>query len=336
MRVVAIVALLLACLAPLPAAAARRPAPAPKPPPQGVVRTGVTLRPVHVRLAETATLDGSAIVDPGVAVRWAPPANDSLLTWSDLRAWRAAGYAGYVGHPRTADTVHVHVSVQAFATGVLSIPGIGFQTIDRDGRRRVSHLPLVQLVVEPMIPANDTSAQLRPLRGPLGAPWWERVPWRWVIAGLALLLAAIVLWRWLSRRRRAVSGPGAPAFVPALDPVQRALAELETLRGLHLPEQGRFGEHAFHLTRIARQFLESVAGTPRPGDSTPELIARLPGAGLGPEDQGALAGLLRSWDLLKFARVGSSAEEARHAETVLESFVRRWAEARSGTASRVA
>ena len=39
---------------------------------------------------------------------------------------------------------------------------------------------------------------------------------------------------------------------------------------------------------------------------------------------------------MKFARVGSSVEEARRAETVLESFVRRWAEARSGAASQVA
>ena len=335
MRVVTIAILGLACLLPFSALAARRPSPAAKPAPQGGVRIGVTLRPVHLRLGEPASVDGSVIVDPGVAVRWAPPANDSLLTWSDLRAWRTAGYAGVAGHPRTADTVHVHVTLQAFATGVISVPGLGFQTIDREGRRRVSHLPLVQLVVEPVIAASDTGAQLRPLRGPLGAPWWEKVPWRWVIAGALLLLVVILVWRRLARRGPAAR-PGAPAFAPAVDPVQRALAELETLRGLRLPEQGRFGEHAFHLTRIARQFLESVAATPRPGDTTPELIARLPGAGLGPEDQGALAGLLRSWDLLKFARVGSSVEEARRAETVLESFVRRWAEARSGAASQVA
>lgn len=291
------------------------------------------VRPSRAHLADPLLYHGAVIVSPGVRVRWVAPRSDSEWTWGSLRPWHHGAEDGSSARGRTiADTFHAEVPLQAWTTGVRSVPGLTFEIEDRSrGARAVNRLPPVRITIEAVIPAGDTSAQLHPLRGPLAAPWWEKVPWRWVIAGLALLLAVILLWRWLARRRRAAR-PAGPASAPLLDPVQQALAELASLRGLHLPEQGRFGEHAFHLTRIARQFLESAAGTPRPGDTTPELIARLPGAGLGPEDQGTLAGLLRSWDLVKFARVGSSREEAARAESSLESFVRRWAEARAGDA----
>ena len=73
---------------------------------------------------------------------------------------------------------------------------------------------------------------------------------------------------------------------------------------------GRFAEHAFHLTRIARCFLEAIAGTPRPGDTTPELIQHLESSSLDHADLVRIAGLFRIWDRLKFARAPSSVEEA--------------------------
>ena len=135
------------------------------------------------------------------------------------------------------------------------------------------------------VPPQDTSARLRPLRGPLGAPWWERR----VVA---------------DRRRRgaragggrscwcgACRGAGPPrrrcAAAPrrARAPDAVALEALAALRARRLPEAGRFAEHALELTRDPAALPRGDAGRRRgPGDSTPELLARLEAAALAPAD----------------------------------------------------
>ena len=97
-----------------------------------------------------------------------------------------------------------------------------------------------------------------------------------------------------------------------------ALEALEALRRLRLPEQGRFAGHAFELTRILRRFLEATQGTPRPGDSTPELVVHLGATQLAPAERKRVAELLAAWDRVKFACAASSPEEARSAEYAVE------------------
>jgi len=99
--------------------------------------------------------------------------------------------------------------------------------------------------------------------------------------------------------------------------------ELAALRRLDLPARGQFGEHALHLTRILRRFLEATAGAASPGDTTPELVDHLRLAKLDPAELRRLEDWLRLWDRLKFARAGSTLEEARRAESNAEAFIRR-------------
>ena len=109
------------------------------------------------------------------------------------------------------------------------------------------------------------------------------------------------------------------------DPAAQALAELEALRRLKLPASARFAEHAFQLGRIVRRFLEATAGTPRPGDTTPEFVTHLEAARLSPEDVQRIRDLMRFWDRVKFARAPETPEEAVQAESAVENLVRRLA-----------
>jgi hypothetical protein len=321
-----------------PAAAKRSVAAAPAPLTREVaVRASVT--PKRVRLGDRVTYAGQVIVPPGVAVQWLPPAGGGSWTWSALRAWRSPGTRGERGARGRgpSDTVHVEAALQAFVVGALAIPGVGFRLTDTPGTpSHVGRLPVVRIVVLSAIASADTAPDLRPVRGPLAAPWWERVPWRWVALGALALGALGMAWVVLARRRRKAGDPGSPLAAAAGDPAARALAELESLRGLTLPEQGRFGEHAFHLTRIARRFVEAVAGTPRPGDTTPEIVEHLRASALAEGDVTALADLFRSWDLVKFARGSTTVDEARRAERALEALVLRWRDARQSAAGKVA
>ena len=216
----------------------------------------------------------------------------------------------------TPDTLYVEAPLQVFRTGVVLIPGLRVQI--QNPRPTLYRLPSVTLIVTSVLTPADSNADLRPVRGPMGAPWWERVPWRWVAlgaVGLALAVAAII--HQLRRKKAPV-----PVPAPVFDPVAAALAEIVALRGLNLPAHGRFAEHAFHLTRIARCFLEAIAGTPRPGDTTPELIQHLESSSLDHADLVRIAGLFRIWDRLKFARAPSSVEEAARAERAVETMVK--------------
>jgi hypothetical protein len=275
----------------------------------------VIVRPDSARLGVPVRYQAWVVLPHETRAQWLPPDGGGAFRWGALLARRSPGGKG-------RDTLALEAMLQVFATGPVSIPGLGVRV--QNGRDRgVRRLPTAHLMVVASPGIADSSAKLRPLRAPLGAPWWERVPWTKVLLALALIAAAIAWWIWGRRRRGVVLAPARGPLVPARDPADTALEELAALRRLDLPGQGRFAEHAFELTRIARRFLEATAGTPRPGDTTPELVSHLEAARLEPGDVTRLSAVLRMWDQVKFARVASSADEARRAEQVVEDLARR-------------
>jgi hypothetical protein len=290
-------------------------------PPQALIAARASIDRGIVHLGERATYRGHVIVRPDAPVRWLVPEATEALTWGERRARRASSFEGGAAHRRRADTVSVEVPLQGFELGRMPVPGLRVE-IDEGSGPRVFRLPTVTLTVVPVLTAADSNADFRAVHGPLAAPWWERVPWRWVILGLLAGAAIVALVVWWRRRRRAPAGT--PVVGPdSRDPLVEALAALETLRGLNLPEHGRFAEHAFRLGQILRRYLEAVTRTTRPGDSTPELLTHLRVAGLESDDLARLSGLLRAWDQVKFAREPFTLDEAIRAERATESFLRR-------------
>jgi hypothetical protein len=275
-----------------------------------------SLSPGHARLGEPVTYHGMVLLPPDVRVQWLPPDSGGAFTWGPLVASRSADTRR--GRGRAArDTLRVSARLQVFALGRVAIPGLPFRAVVGEGGV-VHRLPVVHLVVVPVITAKDSAADLRPVRGPLLAPWWERVPWRIVGLALVVLAAIIALIVWLRRRRRA----GAAVPAPDLTPADEALAALSALRARKLPEHGQFAEHAFQLTQIVRRFLEATVHTPRPGDTTPELLGRVREARLRPDEVSRLASLLQTWDQVKFARAATTVDEARRAEQAVERLIR--------------
>ena len=242
-----------------------------------------------VRLGEPTRYRGRLIVPSSMTrVRWLPPEESEDFTWGS-RSRRGALLP--VAAARRVDTLEVEATLQVFRLGDIAIPGLRFQ-VQEAGRTRIGRLPLVRLnVISVMTPA-DSNATLRPLRGPIAAPWWERVPWTWVVVALLALGGAIAFYLLVEE---APAASRSPVVAPVYDPAAEALAALAALRGLNLPAHGRYGEHAFHLTRIVRRFLEETAHTPRPGDTTPELLGHLERRALEADGSGpageAVAGL---------------------------------------------
>jgi hypothetical protein len=282
-----------------------------------------SVRPGIARIGQPVLYRGRVLVRRGTDLRWQVPADGGAFEWGSPRMRRIPAYSGSRNRSKEvlfADTLQVEVSLQAFTPGMLSVPGLAFEVREANGSRWTGHLPVVRLGVAPVVSPDDTSASLRPLRGPLGAPWWERVPWRIVgLVALATVVVAFIVWRLGRRRAPLVESVRAR---PPKDPATVALEALEALRGLRLPERERFAGHAFELTRILRRFLEATQGAPRPGDSTPELVAHLGATRLAPAERERVAELLAAWDRVKFACAASSLEEARRAEVAVEGLAR--------------
>ncbi len=270
------------------------------------------------RLGEALEYRGWIAVHPGITVRWSAPDRSGDLVWGPVRTGRVPR----PGAEPPADSVWVSVPLQVFATGRVTVPGLGFR-LESGGGVRAGRLPVVRLHVSPTVAASDSNARLRPPRGPIAAPWWERVAWAWVAGAVLAVAAAVVLWRRLRRRRPAPSPAAAPAVARRRDPAAEALAELAALRRRELPAAGRFAEHAFLLGRILRRFLEATVRISRPGDTTPELVRHLEAAGFEAADLERLRGLLRRWDAIKFARLGSDALEAERCEEAVRELVLR-------------
>jgi hypothetical protein len=283
-----------------------------------------SVRPGFARIGQRVLYRGRILLRRGADLRWQVPAGGGAFEWGSPRIQRIPAYSGSRNRAKEAlfaDTLQVEISLQAFAPGMLTVPGLGFEVRETNGSRWTGQLPVVRLAVVPVLNPDDTRASLRPLRGPLGAPWWERVPWPIVgSVALACVVFAFIVWR--MRRRRAPIAEDVRVR-PAKDPVTVAIEALAALRGLRLPEQGRYAGHAFELTRILRRFLEATQDAPRPGDSTPELLVHLGAARLTHAERQNVAELLATWDRVKFARVASSPVEARWAEDAVEGLVRR-------------
>lgn len=278
----------------------------------------VTVSPPVVRLGERAVVRATIVVDPATRAQWLPPDTSAALTWGPRRAWRHPAYAGGGANRASADTIGVEIPVQAFELGRNMLPGL--EIIVGAGENAGTYrMPTTMLTVLPMISPADSQATLKPIRGPLAAPWWERVPWAWVIGGLLLALLIV----WLVRRLRRQKPAAGAAEGPERNPAEIALAALAELRAMGLPESGRMAEHAFRLGQILRRYLEATTRVTKPGDTTPELVLNLAAAGLPKEDQQRLTGLLRVWDRVKFARAPLTPEEAIKSEQAVESFVRR-------------
>lgn len=294
-----------------------------------VFPTRVTVAPSPARLGQRLTYRGSILVEQGWRVRFERPKAGGDLGWGEPRTGRESVRSSRYTSDRFAglDSVWIEAPLQLFTTGTVSVPGPALEVVAPPGAggRSVTHLPTAHLVVLPTITAADSNARLRALHGPLRAPWWERVPWPLVVAAMVVVAAVTGLVVLLRRRRKPAAAAAAPrpAAAPPLDPGAEALAELAKLRALRLPEAGRFADHAFALSRILHRYLEAVVGTPRPGDTSGELVARLRESRLPGEDVNRLEGLLGLWDRVKFARAPLGIEEAVRCEAAVESLVRR-------------
>ena len=163
--------------------------------------------------------------------------------------------------------------------------------------------------VKSVLPADSALRIPKPARP---AILMTGLNWRPLLLALALIAAALGLWRlWIWYRRR----KDAP-----LDPYDAAQREFTRIEGMNLLVSGQGELHAALMSDVMREYLARRVPEIERSHTSSELIAA--GGRIYPA-AGGLGELLWRTDLIKFARIGVTPEEAEKlgasARAVVES-----------------
>jgi hypothetical protein len=163
--------------------------------------------------------------------------------------------------------------------------------------------------VKSVLPADSALRIPKPARP---AILMTGLNWRPLLLALALIAAALGLWRlWIWYRRR----KDAP-----LDPYDAAQREFTRIEGMNLLASGQCELYAALMSDVMREYLARRVPEIERSHTSSELIAA--GGRIYPA-AGGLGELLWHTDLIKFARIGVTTEEAENlgasARAVVES-----------------
>jgi hypothetical protein len=124
----------------------------------------------------------------------------------------------------------------------------------------------------------------------------------WTLIGAALLVAALLLWRWWKNRKtNIVLPPPIPAHIRAKQKLAQALALITQPKPFVIA-----------VSDTARTYLEERFDFRAPERTTEEFLRELAGTkSLLPEQKESLGGFLASCDLVKFAKYEPGENELR-------------------------
>ena len=209
--------------------------------------------------------------------------------------------------------------VVLWAPGEQQTPDFAVRYRGADGMLHEVDVPPVTVTVgsvltEEDIEKADLKAQAALERPPL---------WPWILAGTCLTVALALAARWLWRRLqgRQVLGQGFAAATDNRPPDEIAYGELDRIAALDLPAAGEFKWHYTLVTNCVRRYVEGLYGIPATERTTLELMWAIGQAGLVGKSRGLMLELLDEADLVKFAKLRPSIQEAWEAVAQGRQFV---------------
>lgn len=195
-------------------------------------------------------------------------------------------------------------AVTPWRPGELSLPRIRVHLVG-PGTDSLVQASFPRLHVRSVLPADTAKQQPKPPRDVVGP---NRLLWPYILALLLALLLLALLARWLWRRWRRRAERIALPIEARLPPRERALRELDAARAAGLLEGGEVKTFYSRASEAVRRYLDTLDPAWGADRTTSELIPRLRAVDLG--IAAALARLLDRADLVKFARLRPSRNEA--------------------------
>jgi hypothetical protein len=171
----------------------------------------------------------------------------------------------------------------------------------------------IAVEVVSVVPQGEPQPELKEIAEPveMPAPWW---PWIVGGIGLAALVVALLWWRRRKQLERDAIPPPAPHDV--------AYAELDKLMALGLLEKGEAKLFYLRLSNVLRHYIEDRFGLRAPEQTTEEFLAELQrGQPFAPKHNESLQAFLEHCDLVKFAELQPTPEEAETSVDLCRKFI---------------
>ena len=280
----------------------------------GPVAATVSLRPAEPRLGDPLVLTLTVSAELGISVDM-PVFGDALGRF---------GIVDYAPRGEVADdgssVLTQRYTLQSPMSGRQRIPRLRIEYTDEragqaDAKARELLTDELGFVVASVLPEGQVVDELRPARAALAeleGPWLER-NWPWIAAGVGVLaLAAVATVAWLRRAEER-------ARVTAYD---RALARLERLRRVGLPDAAALDNWYVELSDTVRRYIEERFSLRAPELTTEEFLLEAGrSADLSRAHRDLLSDFLARCDRVKFARYSPGEDESRDALEVAQRFL---------------
>ena len=204
--------------------------------------------------------------------------------------------------------------ISAFRVGDLVFPAINVAYQSVSGTPGVAPTTEMPVLVTSVIQPGESTDDIKPLKPQLRVPGAApQIPAIAIQVGLAivvLLMLALIV-RQTLRRARAV--PVVAADDAQLTPAQRAMAELNRVATLGLPEKGRYGEHYALVSKALRSYVGDRFGLAATERTPRELREDMLRAGVDRTEVATIYEILREGEVARFDQAISYPARAHHA-----------------------
>ena len=203
------------------------------------------------------------------------------------------------------------IMVMAWTLGEFSTPELALTVANEVGELvEVTAVPVTIRVESVLTEADLELRDIKP-QATLPLPVW----WPWLAGALALVAVLAVVW-WRGRGRAT-----AVPFIDTRLPHQIALDELDSIAASGLAERGDFKHYYAQTTDVLRGYLDGTLGLMTLEQTTREIRQAIRPLAWENEDKKLLLNLLNEADLVKFAKVRPTVEDAQRATGEAKAFV---------------
>jgi len=218
-----------------------------------------------------------------------------------------------IANSRTRYTFRYRIT--AFRVGDLVFPQIQVGYQGPGGARGIVPTADIPIVVTSVIQPGEATDDIKPakpqLRLPTAAPQIPQLAIQVALAVVVLVMLALIIRQ--TRRVAARRPKDADMDEVLLTPAQRAMAELNRVASLHLPEKGRYAEHYALLSKTLRAYVGDRFGLSANERTPRELREDMLRAGIDRTEIATIYEILREGESARFHQAVSYPARAQHA-----------------------